>query len=130
MCSHIFCFQLAHLKKPNSFQFPSCHVSTCKLYFLPLFFVLFLILLVMDFFDRNEVSVCRYRSSSSMVCLCVAHQKLIDLSCALHVVSPAAPHAPQFFFSPSPSHIIVSFPPCLLYCAYPLKIGECCSKSY
>lgn len=50
-----------------------------------LFHLLFLILLPMDFFGRNEVSVCRYSSTTSMVCHCVAHQKLIDLSCVVHV---------------------------------------------
>lgn len=55
-----------------------------------LFHLLFLILLPMDFFCRNEVSVCRYRSTS-MVCYCVAHQKLIDLSCAMHVTPCFSP---------------------------------------
>lgn len=56
-------------------------------------FFFFLILLPMDFFCRNEVSVCRYRSRTSMVCHCVAHQKLIELSCAMHVTRYFSPPA-------------------------------------
>lgn len=66
---------------------------------------LFLILLSMDFFCRNEVSVCRYRSRTSMVCHCVAHQKLIDLSCVMHVT----PYfSLQFSFSVSLPFCVVS----------------------
>lgn len=64
-------------------------------------FFFFLILLPMDFFCRNEVSLCRYRSRTSMVCHCVAHQKLIKLSCAMHVTCYFSP--PQFFLQCFPT---------------------------
>lgn len=54
------------------------------------FFHLLLILLPLDFFCRSEVSVCRYNGRTSMVCRFVAHHKLIELSCAMHV-SPTCP---------------------------------------
>lgn len=83
-----------------------------------LFHLLFLILLPVDFLCRNEVSVCRYRSRKSMVCHCVAHQKLIELCHACHaLLSPAVflqyPSSPSRVVS---NTLLIGFPSTPVLC--------------
>ena len=73
-----------------------------------LFHLLFLILLPMDFYCRNEVSVCRYNSSKSMVCHCVAHQKLYRAVPSMS--RPTFPCSFSFSALSSPFHVVSNSP--------------------